>query len=167
MPHDELLGQPQSDRGQRLREQLRLVEAGDGGLDPPPLQVLVVDDDRELRDLVTLALLDEGYQVVSACNGAEALERVQRYRPDVILLDLHMPVVDGPTFAERYHALPGAHAPIVVFTAGGNAHRWAQRIRAAAYVEKPTDLWSLADLLRTCAGYGRASSSAGSSPAGL
>ena len=156
MRHDELLGRPQSDRGQRLHEQVRLVEACSAGLDPPPLQVLVVDDDRELRDLVTLALLDEGYQVVSASNGAEALQRVQRYRPDIILLDLDMPVMDGPTFAERYHALPGTHAPIVVFTAGGNAQGCAQRIRAAAYVDKPADLWSLANLLRTGAGQGRA-----------
>jgi CheY-like chemotaxis protein len=114
--------------------------------------VLVVDDDGELRDLVTLALLDEGYQVVSASNGAEALRRVQLYCPDVILLDLDMPVMDGPTFAQQYHALPGAHAPIVVFTAGGNGHRFAQRIRAAAYVDKPADLSSLAGLLRACAG---------------
>ena len=114
-------------------------------------QVLVVEDDGELRELVTAALLDEGYQVVSAANGADALQRVQQYRPDAILLDLHMPIMDGPTFAERYHRLPDPHAPIVVFTAGGNAHRWAQRIGAAAYVDKPGDLWSLADLLRVCA----------------
>jgi CheY-like chemotaxis protein len=164
MPHDELLDQAQTARGQRLREQVRLVQASDGGLDPPPLQVLVVEDDSELRDLVTLALLDEGYQVVSASHGAEALERVQAYRPDVILLDLHMPIMDGPTFAERYHALPGPHAPIVVFTAGGQAHRWAERIRAAAYVDKPADLWSLADVLRSCAALDEAASCSG--PAG-
>jgi CheY-like chemotaxis protein len=151
MPHDDLLGRPHSERGLRLHEQVRLAEEADSSLGAPPLQVLVVDDDSELRDLITLALLDEGYQVVSASNGAEALERVQLYCPDVILLDLHMPVMDGPTFAERYHALPGKHAPIVVFTAGGNAHRSAQRIRAAAYVDKPGDLWSLAALLRACA----------------
>ena len=157
MPHDDLLGRPQSQRGQRLREQVRLVEARDRGLEAPPLQVLVVDDDHELRDLVTTALLDEGYQVVSASNGAEALRRVQIYPPDVILLDLDMPVMDGPTFADRYHALPGPHAPIVIFTAGGNGHRWAQRIQAAACVDKPADLWSLANLLRTCASAGRGS----------
>jgi CheY-like chemotaxis protein len=109
----------------------------------------VVEDDRAIRDLVTLALLDEGYQVISASNGAEAMERVH-YKPDVILLDVHMPVMDGPSFAERYHALPGPHAPIVIFSAGGNAQRWAQRIRAAAYLDKPVDLGTLLDLIRTC-----------------
>lgn len=155
MRQDELLGHPHTQRGQRLRDQISVVESRESRLEAPPLQVLVVEDDDQLRDLVTLALLDEGYQVVSASNGADALQRVQLYRPDVILLDLHMPVMDGPTFAEHYHALPGPHAPIVVFTAGGNAHRWAQRIRAAAYVDKPADLWSLADLLRACAGGGK------------
>ena len=157
MANDELLGEPQSERGHRLREQVRLVAARGGSLEAPPLQVLVVEDDNELRDLVTMALLDEGYQVVSASNGAEALHRVQLYQPDVILLDLHMPVMDGPTFAERYQAVPGAHAPIVVFTAGGNAHGWAQRIHAAAYVDKPADLWSLANLLRSLAVSARSS----------
>ena len=152
MPQEDLLRQPQSERGQRLHEQVRTAEESHGGLARPPLQVLVVDDDSELRDVVTLALLDEGYQVVSAGNGTEALQRVQLYCPDVILLDLDMPVMDGPTFAERYHALPGAHAPIVVFTASGNTHRFAQRIGAAAYVDKLADLWSLARLLRACAG---------------
>lgn len=152
MPNDQLLGEPQTSRGQRLREQVRLVDQGNGGLAAPPLHVLVVEDDSELRDLVTLALLDEGYEVVSASDGAEALDRVEAYSPDVILLDLHMPVMDGPTFAERYHTLPGPHAPIVVFTAGGQAQRWAERIRAAAYVDKPADLWALAGLLRACAG---------------
>ena len=158
MAHDNLLGHPHSERGQHLHDQVRLVAGhNSGGLAAPPLRVLVVEDDGELRDLVTLALLDEGYEVVSATDGAEALERVHVYRPDVILLDLHMPVMDGPTFAERYHALPGPHAPIVVFTAGGQAHRWAERIRAAAYVNKPADLWALAGLLRTCAGVANSS----------
>ncbi len=156
MPHDELLGQPHSKRGQRLREQVRLVDTAKGGIDAPPLQVLVADDDGDIRDVVTAALLDEGYQVVSASNGAEALQRVQQYRPDAILLDVNMPVMDGPTFAERYHALPGPHAPIVVFTAGGNAQRWARRIRAVACVDKAADLWSVAELLRACAGLGPA-----------
>ena len=155
MGHGDLLGRPQSARGRGLRQQIRVLDSYENSLDAPPLQVLVVDDDAELRDLVTIALLDEGYQVVSASNGAAALGRVETYRPDVILLDVDMPVMDGPTFAERYHALPGPHAPIVVFSAGGNAHRWVQRIKAAAGIDKPVDLWSLADLLRSCAGAGR------------
>ena len=89
--------------------------------------------------------------MLSAANGADALVRVQQYSPDVILLDVQMPVMDGPTFAERYRSLPGPHAPIVVFTAGGGAQDWAKRIQATAYVDKPVDLWALADLLRRCA----------------
>lgn len=151
MPHDDLLGQPRSERGQRLQDQVRLVEASESRVAEPPLQVLVVDDDRAIRDLVSLALLDEGYQVLSASDGAEALKRLRQYSPDVILLDVQMPVMDGPTFAERYRSMPGPHAPIVVYTAGGSAQRWAERIQAAAYLDKPADLWHLVDLVRRCA----------------
>jgi CheY-like chemotaxis protein len=70
MRRDELSEHAHSERGQRLHDQVRLLGAADGGLDPPPLRVLIVDDDSELRELVTLALLDEGYEVVSASDGA-------------------------------------------------------------------------------------------------
>ncbi len=56
--------------------------------------------------------------------------------------------MDGPTFAERYRQLPPPHAPIIVFTAGGGAQHWAQRLQAAAGLDKPVDVWALADLLR-------------------
>lgn len=55
MTLDDLLSRPQSQRGQRLHEQVTLVEEGESGLTAPPLHVLVVDDDNEMRDLVTLA----------------------------------------------------------------------------------------------------------------
>jgi len=146
-----LIDSPHSRGGRSLDAQVRLADASSGPLAEPPLQVLVVEDDAALRELVSFALLEEGYQVISAANGADALERVRRYHPEVILLDVQMPVMDGPTFAERYHALPGPHAPIIVFTAAGNAHRWSRRIRAAAYVDKSVDLWALAGLIRRCA----------------
>jgi CheY-like chemotaxis protein len=149
--HAHLLHAPQSDRGRALHERVSLAERGDGALSEPPLRVLIVEDERPLSELIALALLEEGYEVTTAPNGAVALERVQAYRPDVILLDVQMPVMDGPTFAERYRQLPGPHAPIVVFTAAGAAHRLAARMRAVACLDKPVDLWALSSLLRRCA----------------
>ena len=109
--------------------------------------MLVVEDDRAIRDLVTVALLDEGYHVVAAVNGLEALERLQGFQPDVILLDIQMPEMDGPTFAERYRRTPGSHAPIVVFSAAEGLAQWAERLGAVAAVDKLFDLASLPGLL--------------------
>ena len=138
-------------RGQALDKRI-LVEPvarpdGTGILRRPPLRVLVVDDDRAIRDLVTVALLDEGYHVVAAVNGLEALDRLQGFQPDVILLDIQMPEMDGPTFAERYRRTPGPHAPIVVFSAAEGLAHWAERLGAVAAVDKLFDLASLPGLL--------------------
>ena len=63
-------------------------------------QILVVEDDASIRGLVSDLLRDDGYQVSEACNGAEALDAVREQRPDLIVLDLMMPVMDGWTFVE-------------------------------------------------------------------
>jgi CheY-like chemotaxis protein len=57
--------------------------------------VLVVDDDGEIRDTLTALLQHEGYTVISAENGVEALEKLRELHPDVMLLDLMMPVMSG------------------------------------------------------------------------
>jgi len=112
-----------------------------------PLRVLLAEDDANLREVLTQTLIEDGFEVSAAANGAEALQRVQRFQPDVILLDMNMPVMDGPTFAERYRQLPLRHAPIVAVTAAGAAHQWAERIKAAAWLNKPFDVCALTCLL--------------------
>lgn len=66
-------------------------------MDEPKLRVLVVDDDRYLVDLIRVVLEATGYIVNTTNNGQEALDRVAEYKPDVILLDIRMPVMDGWT----------------------------------------------------------------------
>jgi CheY-like chemotaxis protein len=102
--------------------------------------ILVVDDDEPLRTMMQLALEDEGYPVVSASDGAEALEAVQAQRPRLILLDMRMPRVNGWEFAAAYRKLPGPHAPIVVVTAGHDAAQKAREIAADDHLGKPFDL---------------------------
>ncbi|HEV2122377.1 MAG TPA: response regulator, partial [Chloroflexota bacterium] len=87
-----------------------------------------------------LALSEEGYEVVTAPDGAVALERVQEYPPGVILLDMRMPVLDGWAFAQAYRQLPGPHAPIVVVSAELSEGAAAAAIGADAFVPKPFDL---------------------------
>jgi CheY-like chemotaxis protein len=81
-------------------------------------RVLVVDDEPSLRRLLTDLFSIEGYRVSAASDGAQALERLQHFRPDVVVLDLTMPVMNGFMFAERCHQIDGyAELPIVAVTA--------------------------------------------------
>jgi CheY-like chemotaxis protein len=105
--------------------------------------VLVVDDNEGIRELVAAALSSAGYDVMTAPDGAAALEMLNASQPAVILLDLCMPKVDGWEFARRYDERPGPHAPIIVLTASYDVHPRAG-IKAAAWLAKP---FRLADLV--------------------
>lgn len=111
---------------------------------PEPL-ILVVDDDTSILETVTSILALEGYAVETATNGREALEKVGRARPWLVLLDMRMPIMDGWGFAREMKAR-GETVPIVVMTAAQDARRWASEIGAAAYVPKP---FEVPDLLAT------------------
>ena len=103
-------------------------------------RVLVVDDDDTIRELIAMALVDEGYEVETAVHGKEALDQVGKCALSLILLDMRMPVMDGWEFAQVYHQLPGPHAPIIVLTAGRDAANAAAQIGAAGFLAKPFDL---------------------------
>ncbi|HEV8308180.1 MAG TPA: response regulator [Methylomirabilota bacterium] len=87
-------------------------------LSPPQGRVLVVDDDPQVVDLVRQLLEDEPYEVTAAADGEEALEAVARQRPDVILLDLLMPRLDGFAVIEHLQQDPETRLiPVIVLTA--------------------------------------------------
>ncbi len=110
------------------------------GRRPVGKRILVVDDDDTIRELVVMALADEGYQTAMACHGAEALAELRRQPADLILLDMRMPIMDGWTFAQTYHAAAGPHAPVVVLTADRNASAAAATVGAVGYLAKPFEL---------------------------
>jgi DNA-binding response OmpR family regulator len=107
-----------------------------------------VDDDDSIRQIVRLCLSDEGYRVCEAPNGLVALEILQDFQAELILLDLRMPVMNGWDFAERYRALPGPHAPIVAFVAALNAREECAGLQTAAILSKPFDLDDLLTAVR-------------------
>src|ERR1044072_4296794 len=86
--------------------------------------VLVVDDQKEIRELATLALQDAGYTVHSVEHGRAALEAVRNEAISVILLDMHMPVMDGWQFVRAYRSIPTLHVPLVVMTAAHDARQY-------------------------------------------
>jgi CheY-like chemotaxis protein len=103
-------------------------------------RILVVDDDESIRQIVRLCLAEEGYVIREAANGEAALKAIDTFQPELILLDLRMPVMDGWEFARRYRRGPGPHAPIVAFVAALNASKECADIDTAAILSKPFDL---------------------------
>ena len=108
-------------------------------------RILIVDDDESIRQIVRICLTDEGYEVFEAPNGQVALNTLGEFMPDLILLDLRMPVMDGWEFAKRYEKMPGPRAPVVAFVAALNAEQDCADLDAAGILAKPFDL---DDLLR-------------------
>ena len=113
-------------------------------------KVLVVDDEAPIRELMSLVLDQEGYEVTSAGNGQEALRMCDVRPPDIILLDLKMPVMDGAEFARRYRAMKGPHAKIVVITAAEQAESATAAVEPCGFLAKPFDLESLLDAVGSC-----------------
>ncbi len=101
--------------------------------------VLVVDDEPAIRALIRQVLEGEGFEVIDAADGAEALRSVERSNPRVILLDMAMPTLDGRGFTAAMRGR-GHRIPIVVMTAGSSAERWANELSADAYLSKPFDI---------------------------
>ncbi len=111
-------------------------------------RLLVVEDDASIREMIEMILASEGYDVVTARDGAEALAMLSRERPDLILLDMKMPRMDGWEFARHYAVLPDPKPPIVVITAAQDTARRAAEIGANGYLAKP---FGIDDLLRVIA----------------
>jgi CheY-like chemotaxis protein len=112
------------------------------------LRVLIVDDDEPIRNVVSDVLSDEGYDVSVAVDGSDALSSCRKRCPDLILLDLNMPGVDGRAFLAAYRREPGSHAPVVIFSAVQNAQRVATEIAADGFLNKPFVIADLADIVR-------------------
>lgn len=106
----------------------------------PTPKILVVDDNAPNRQLARATLEDEGYRVVLAVNGQEAISMFEQEAPDCILLDVRMPGIDGPSACERIRALPGGHdTPVVFLTAQRDVDTFDRALRAGGddFLTKP------------------------------
>jgi len=102
-------------------------------------RLLVVDDELSILEALQDILSLEGYDVVTAYNGAEGLRRIAELRPDLVLLDLMMPVMDGREMLRRVREDPGLKGlPVVIMSAGRIPD--AERRAASATLAKPFDL---------------------------
>jgi len=110
-------------------------------------RVLVVDDDEAIVRLVSMALSEEGYEVMNASHGLAALEVLDRWRPDLILLDLRMPLMDGQEFVRAYRQTRGPHSPVILVTAAHDTARPMAEIEVHGCLRKPFDLEELLDVV--------------------
>ena len=124
--------------------------------------VLIVDDEERNRRLLDVLLRTDGYQTLSASNGNEALALASSARPDMILLDLMMPGMDGFEVMRALRSNPSTSAiPIVIVSALDDvaAHRRLLASGADEFINKPVDRWELS--LRMSKLFGAARGSAG------
>jgi CheY-like chemotaxis protein len=113
--------------------------------------ILVVDDDEDLRSMTGDLLRERGYDVDEADNGASALEHIQARPPELVLLDMRMPVMSGGAFVKVLREAHG-RLPIVVFTAASDAHRAAREVKADAWLGKPCETDELFAAIRRLIG---------------
>jgi CheY-like chemotaxis protein len=110
--------------------------------------ILVVDDNADVRAVLTDVLELLGCTVETASNGREALERLGQYRPDLILLDWMMPVMDGREFGVALRSQrEGAHIPVVLTSSAPGAEAVGRDIQARALLPKPFRMDDLARLV--------------------
>jgi CheY-like chemotaxis protein len=112
--------------------------------------VLLVEDTEDNRQMMRRLLEMSGYRVVEAVNGKEAVEVAPQIKPEIILMDLSLPFIDGLAATRRIRSLPGmSKVPIVAVSAHDTADFHSEALEAGcdAYITKPIDYPQLEDLV--------------------
>jgi len=105
-------------------------------------KVLIIEDDASARRLIEFTLQQEGFEVITATNGLEGLEKAQNEQPDVVIMDIMMPVMAGLEACLRLKEIPTtSHIPILVLTAKGEEADRTYSLMAGAddYLAKPAE----------------------------
>lgn len=123
-------------------------------MDNKPLsEILYAEDESDIREIAKIALEDVGGFNVKYCtNGNEVVETIKHYKPDLLLLDVMMPLMDGPTTMQNVRKIPGyENIPVVFMTAKIQSSEIAQykSMGAIDVISKPFDPMLLSENLRT------------------
>ncbi len=104
------------------------------------ISVLIVEDDRNISDLLRMYLEKEGYAVTTAYDGGQGLSKFRAIRPDLVLLDLMMPVMDGWAVCREIRA--ESQTPVIMLTAKGEVDDKVAGLRIGAddYITKPFEM---------------------------
>ena len=109
-------------------------------------KILIVEDENDLLDFLKIRLEANNYEVVGACDGKEGYEKAHTEAPDLIVLDLMLPKIDGYWVCNLLkHDKRHEHIPIIIVTAksGDEDQKLAKECGADAYMQKPVDVESL------------------------
>jgi DNA-binding response OmpR family regulator len=112
------------------------------------LRLALIEDDRDLAEVTQVALEDEGFSVEVAHDGREGLELILRSRPDVVITDVVMPVVDGLQLIQQLLSGDGWHPPVIAISAIGSRLRMARELGACEALVKPVAPQELAEVAR-------------------
>jgi len=114
-------------------------------------KVLIVEDYEDTREFMKILLESYGYRVIEAADGIEAIDRVKQHHPDLILMDISLPVVDGLTATRAIREFDAdSKVPIIAVTAFGKNY-YSKAIEAGCndLIDKPVDFDSLEPILRS------------------
>jgi two-component system, OmpR family, response regulator AdeR len=112
------------------------------------LRVLLVEDDRDQAQVLQAALEREGLVVTLAYDGAQGLDQALRERPDVVITDLVMPVLDGLQLIKKLLSQPSGHPPVIALSAVGSRLHAARELGAVEALVKPVPPAELAAAVR-------------------
>jgi DNA-binding response OmpR family regulator len=110
-------------------------------------KVLIVEDDHDLRRLYAVGLSQRGFEVLLAANGADALDRAAEIRPDIVLLDMIMPVMDGWELVERLNPEGRESTLPVVVISGQERPREIRHESIVDWISKPASIETLSATL--------------------
>ena len=116
-------------------------------------QVLIVEDYEDTREFMKILLESYGYTVIEAGDGIEAVDRVKQYHPDLVLMDISLPLVDGLTATRtirQFESQSKMKVPIIAITAfGKNYYSKAMEAGCNDLIDKPVDFDTLEPILRS------------------
>jgi DNA-binding response OmpR family regulator len=107
---------------------------------PRSARVLVVDDDADILNVIRGVLEDEGYAVMAVADGGQAVSVAEDFAPDLLIVDVTLPVLSGHLVTAHVRELRGDAFPVLVITADGQAVEKARQLGAYAYLRKPFEL---------------------------
>ena len=108
--------------------------------------ILLIDDSKFSRTLAKAALGEAGYQIIEAEDGEQGLAQIRSHQPDCVMLELLMPVLDGPGFLARLRG-EGSNLPVIVLSADiqSSSRTMCEELGISGFLNKP---WKAPDLLR-------------------
>lgn len=111
-------------------------------------KILVIDDDPDIVEILLMRLEASGYEVHTAADGKEGLLRLKVTKPDLIIVDVMMPTMDGFSFVQEIKKEGFGHIPVIVLTAKGMMGKVFEMEGVKEYLLKPFDAQQLLDMIK-------------------